>query len=245
MERPATRQTRHDVGRRVESLGDVLTSVRWQVAHHRRLLLMVLLSVFAVQLLLVAIRATTGVAIAEFTRDPLGYTDLPVYKGSVSNLGVLIWKASAAICLFTFAVQTTLGVSGKRPRFFLVAGILSLVLVLDDLYMLHEVVLPDHIGIPQDLVYASYLLMMVAFVVHFRHVILRSSFLFLAISLGGFATSILADAVADRVTIPAYYLIEDGGKLLGIASWTAYFALTALREIHRHAGTVEQDRARV
>lgn len=39
------------------------------------------------------------VSLVEMTRDPLNTLDAPVYTGSISNLGVLVWVGSAAICL--------------------------------------------------------------------------------------------------------------------------------------------------
>lgn len=179
----------------------------------------------------IAIRIQTGIAIAEFTRDPLGFTGIPVYTGSISNLGVLIWSAAAAICFFSYGLMRSQVSDDQRASFLLASGVITTVLVLDDLYMLHEVVFPENLGIPQNLVYITYAAAILWFLIAFRATILRTSFLILLLALMGFAVSVVSDFIAPMVSIPGMYLFEDGGKFFGIVNWTAYFVLVAAQFI--------------
>lgn len=181
--------------------------------------------------IVVGIRLGTGIAIAEFTRDPLGFTGIPVYTGSISNLGVLIWTASAAICFFTYGIRRSAFRDNTTSTFLLTGGLVTTMLMLDDLFMLHEVVFPEELGIPEELVYLTYLLVVVGFLVRFRSLILQTNFLLLALACVGFGVSIGADEIARSVSIPGMYLFEDGGKFFGIVNWAAYFIQVSARHI--------------
>jgi hypothetical protein len=61
---------------------------------------------FAVILIVVGIAATIGIAAAygvpvdELTRDPAAVMRIPYYIGLLSNWGIMLWSAAAAICPF-------------------------------------------------------------------------------------------------------------------------------------------------
>ncbi|HEX2095166.1 MAG TPA: hypothetical protein VHG28_22400 [Longimicrobiaceae bacterium] len=106
-------------------------------------------------------------------------------------------------------------------------------------FFLHEEVLPNRVGIPEKVVPGVYGSLALLYLFHFRDAILRAEPALLALALGCFAVSVLADArfaVATRETL----LLEDGAKLLGIATWLAYFtrvgSAVVRRELSR-AGT--------
>lgn len=181
--------------------------------------------------IMIAIRIQTGIAIAEFTRDPLGFTDIPVYKGVLSNLGVLIWSAAAAVCFFTYGVIHRWSAGGVNSHFLLAGGLITALLALDDLFMLHEVVFPVHLGVPQNIVYATHAVLLLWFLVWYRSTILQTDYLLLALSFAGFGLSVGFDATASLYSVPGLYIFEDGGKLFGIVSWTAYFTLVSVRHI--------------
>lgn len=194
-------------------------------------MLMIYIPVAILFLIAILIRLITGIAIAEFTRDPLGFTGIPVYTGSISNLGVMIWSGAVAICFFSWSILRSVAVADQTTKLLLAGGIVTLVLALDDLFMLHEVVFPDNLGVPEEIVYASYAALILWLLIAFRKTILQSSFLLLVLAILGFGISIASDAVAPYVAIPAMYLFEDGGKLFGIVSWASYFTLVSARHI--------------
>jgi hypothetical protein len=149
----------------------------------------------------------------------------------LSNIGVVIWSAAAGVCFFTYGIIRARGSGDANPHFFLAAGLITLLLLLDDLFMLHEVVFPVHLGVPEDVVYATHACLLLWFLVWFRSVILQSSFLLLVLAFAGFSVSIGVDLTASLYFVPGLYVFEDGGKLFGIVSWTGYFVLVSARYV--------------
>lgn len=102
---------------------------------------------------LVAIAAADllgGYPILPLFNDPATHSGTHPLVGALSNLGVLLWWTSASIWLFTAAL-----LRGREDRrfacqFALVSGMLTAYLGLDDLYLLHDELLPDYLGAPQD-----------------------------------------------------------------------------------------------
>lgn len=159
------------------------------------------------------------VPMGTLTQDPLFHQ--PVHVGFLSQAGILMWAAAAGVSLAVAAVLGARGESGGLQRFFLAAGVLTLVLCLDDAFMLHDVVLPDHLGVPEEIVYAGYAGLMLLFLGVFYKRILTTHYLVLALAFAFFALSILADMRELPGLDP--FLLEDGAKAIGIVSWLAYF----------------------
>lgn len=185
---------------------------------------------------LVVLRVATGIPIAELTRDPLGNTEHPWYKGLVSNLGVIVLAGTAGVALFARAVGGAAPRARASAGFILAGGLVTIVLLLDDLYMLHETVFPEHIGIPENAVYATYAAMLAGFTVAFRDRIRAEDPLLLAGALAGLACSVLLDLIASVVSVPAYYVLEDGGKFFGILCWAAFITRASARHLQRALG---------
>lgn len=196
-------------------------------------LVVILAFVLVVLGVLVAVRVQTGIAIAEFTRDPLAYTGLPVYRGALSNIGAMIWAGAAAICFFTYGIVRARTLGRERTHFLLAAGAITTVLLADDLFMLHETVLPEHFGIPEELAYAAYAVLLSGFLVWFRSTILQTDFLLLVLAFAGFGISVGIDLTAMLYSLPGLYLFEDGSKFFGIVCWSAYFARVSAQSIMR------------
>ena len=177
----------------------------------------------------IAVRLRWGIPTEIFMRDVATLTNVPPYTGLFSSLGILMWTAAATLCLFLAACRSGVG---QTPRaFWTYAGILTAALLADDLFLLHEVVFPYHLGVPEPLVYVAYGVLAVGFLVAFRRVILRTEFVLLALALAWFAASLTVDRWGHLWLPRGFFLVEDGFKLLGIASWLLYFARTAFAEL--------------
>jgi hypothetical protein len=169
-----------------------------------------------------------GVPAHLLTRDPAALHGFHPLHGAASHLGVLMWAAAASVAFF--AAWLLRGVSqATEPRAFLFrAGLLTCWLMLDDLFMLHERILPDGFGIPQPLVFITYSALAALLLWRFRRLVSTTDFRPLAVSLGFFGCSLLIDLAPGEWHVwPRLVLIEDAAKLLGIVSWFAYFAGTA------------------
>ncbi|OUS27787.1 hypothetical protein A9Q98_09030 [Thalassotalea sp. 42_200_T64] len=156
---------------------------------------------------------------AVFTRDPISLLRAPLYTGLMSNVGILLWVSSAAVCLFS--AYTFSRYSGRTNGFLLYAGYLTLWLVLDDMFLFHEELFPDYLGISQTLVILVYLLLFLVFFFKYLTYILESDFVLLLLACTFFAASLVCDfALPQRGMV---HLVEDSFKLFGITTWLVYF----------------------
>ncbi len=167
-----------------------------------------------------------------FTRDPADITLSSPFIGIVSNLCILLWCATAAISFFAFLTLKKQGLE-KMAVFFLLSGFITSLLLLDDLFLLHERIFPQWFHWRQRYIYISYVSIVLVYLVAFRKTILKSNFIMLALALGFFLLSVVVDCISAKMEdfIPFSHLYEDGFKLFGLASWLGYYAQTALQAI--------------
>ena len=164
---------------------------------------------------------------AELFRDPVAFLDAPFYTGIVSNVGVLLWCACTAICLFVVPLARRAPHPRYPAGFFGAGAALTAWLLADDGLLLHEQVFPVHLGLPAEACLLIGLLGICAFVAAFRREILAGDWPMLAAALGCFGLSVGLDLLDDLagLSLPGAIILEDGAKLLGIALWTSYFAV--------------------
>lgn len=151
-----------------------------------------------------------------------------IYFGVLSNMGVLLWCAGASVCLFASIVLISRRASLVQVYFMLFAGLLTAILMFDDLFQAHEFVYPALFGINEKSVFAVYVLLILGYLALFGVQIFQSDFAMILISLAAFAMSVLADTLMPPGG-PAYRLLDDGAKLVGIASWTAFHSRAGWR----------------
>jgi hypothetical protein len=175
----------------------------------------------------------TGLPVAMFTRDPADITHSSPFLGVLSNLGILLWCATAAVCLFAFQVLRQDRGRKKTALFLLLAGLITILLLLDDLFLLHERVFPRYLHWRQRYPYYAYFSLTAAYLVAFRKIILKSDFRMLAAAFVFFALSIAVDAFTGPLSqsFPSFHLFEDGFKLFGLASWLGYFGQFAWQAV--------------
>lgn len=88
------------------------------------------------------------------TGDAADVMGAPFYVGIVTNVRVLLLAGAAAICLVAARVVRSRG--GTSGSFLTALGLFSALLVIDDQFQLHEVILHQGLGIPQVGTYAAY-----------------------------------------------------------------------------------------
>jgi hypothetical protein len=164
-----------------------------------------------------------GISLGKLTRDPAAINGVHPLVGTLSHLGVLMWCAAGAVCLFSAGLLK--GPAWRESRRFLIAtGCLSMALLTDDLFLVHELLSQRYLGLPESATYGVLAAATVAWLVRFRGVILAGEWLPLAAALILLALSMLADLVFQDLPRHAewMYLVEDGAKFLGIAAWLGY-----------------------
>ncbi len=176
-----------------------------------------------------------------FLRDPKSIYEIPFHAGALSNIGVLLWCATASVCVFTALVLHTASAEPNKRKFLLSAGLLTSLLLFDDFFLLHEVFAPQYLGISANVLFFLYAVLSAALFVVFRRVVLRSAYALLLISGVFFSLSILFDELQMIILSAApdlrglQYLLEDGSKLIGITGWFNYFgwcSYTSLVQLH-------------
>ena len=178
------------------------------------------LPVFGV-IFLVAIAAKYGhIPVSNLTRDMAAIANVHPLTGVVSNVGILLWCAAAAICLFSSSLLRQQG-AHREAGFLLWAGLMTTGLLVDDFFMFHEYLAPVHFHLNEKVVHASYFCVTALYLWRHRRLILETDFRLLAAALVLFAGSTLIDVVDGQGW---WRLAEDGCKLLGISSWFAYHA---------------------
>lgn len=209
----------------------MITIAGWPIGT-RAPLLAYLLGVVAPVLLLAAATVQPFAPLDRLLRDPIAVIAesgqcCHVYDGAISSLGVLIWCGTAAICLFTALVFFIREGFSARTGFMAIAGVFTTVLTLDDLFMLHDHVLPEY-GVPQLLTYTSYAVLALAYLALMRREIVRHDVVLFVAAGGLLAVSILIDQVFHNDSV-VRLLLEDGAKFLGICVWATFHIDAGLR----------------
>ena len=183
---------------------------------------------------MLVVRFFTPIPIRHLTRDPLVLAEKPFYFGFLSNVGVLLWSGTAAVCLFSSLLLFV--VQGRRESilFFAVFGSISLWLMLDDLLMIHEVLDEELHLVPDKVTYTVYGLAVVVSLLRFRKLLIRVQPWVLGLSLVFFGISMGFDVLVPQgwaILQDDAYLLEDGAKLLAIFVWAVYFCRVALEQL--------------
>ena len=146
------------------------------------------------------------------------------YVGILSNIGYIVWTvaASAAFGGGWVANQT------RRPsaaRFLFAGGVVTVVLLLDDMFRVHSSVLSKAIGLPKPVSLLVIVGPAIVWLGVFAGEVLRTRWLVLASALAMLFCSIVADQALPGGETSL--LIEDGAKFLGVLGWMVYFVLTS------------------
>jgi hypothetical protein len=160
--------------------------------------------------------------ISTFTRDPMAVAQGRSYYGLISNVGAILWSFSTAVCLFSYwALHQRIDRSDSLRNFILLGGLISLVLLADDLFMLHESVYPQLFFVSENVTFAGYGLILLFYLARFWSIIRQTGYLPLASSGFFLALSVGIDQLPEDLMV-FHHLIEDGAKLFGIVSWLGY-----------------------
>ena len=170
----------------------------------------------AVMLAAVVAREVLDRPITDFTREPQELAEIPWYSGFVSTAAMLGWWTIAVVC----ALARTLP--------FLLTAAAMAYLALDDGFQLHEVVLPDVVGIPQPVVVFAYAALFAAYAYVFRDFLRANGLGLFVLGAALLAVAAAIDLAGDEYD-RSWALPEDTAKLLGIATWVVYFGRAAMR----------------
>jgi hypothetical protein len=185
------------------------------------ILLLPLALAAAGSLAVLVLHRATGAPYAQLTRDPASTFLARPYVGFLSNAGVMLWVAAATTGLL--AGWATRGRSALAP-YLLAIGLLTALLAVDDLWLLHEDVLPA-LGVPERVAVSAYGIYVLALFAVFRRAALRTDLLPAALALACLGLSAWMDQELPFADLET--LLEDVAKFAGIAFWLTYALRTA------------------
>lgn len=183
-------------------------------------------------------RVLDDLTLSLLMRDIVTTARLPVYAGFVPQIEAILWSASLTVCIVARVVlRRRQGEFARSTRFLLQSGIVTAVLLLDDIFLFHGEIAPKYMHVSKSIVLSGYLILIGIFIYSSWREILSSEYLILMLALGMFAVSILLDLLPlQTFLLPRFLLqlrvfLEDGFKFAGIATWLTYFARYAIQSI--------------
>ena len=184
-----------------------------------------LISVFLIGLVLL-MQGWKGIPVSDLTRDITSILKVPPYIGFFSQIGICIWIATGAICLFTGSIISSEHIQ-KSPLF--LSGLFTLLLGFDDMFQLHEQTFPYLFGISEIVVFGIYGLLVLLFLVKYHLVLLKTDYVLLALAFFFLGLSVISDIFPIPGLDPSLY--ENAFKMIGIVSWFFYFYSVAVTSI--------------
>ena len=183
-----------------------------------RVLLVAVLPALIVYVLALLLSAAAGIRTQLVIRDLAQSCDTALGVGFLSNVGYLLWISAAAIALFG-ALSGVVDVRGRVRQLLLCGGGFSLLLCLDDMFLLHD----RYIG--SSFLYSLYAIFALLILFRFRAQVQAlggGSFLLAVVLLG---LSVITDQLQELIPIDyaTLQLFEEGAKFLGIAAWLAFW----------------------
>jgi hypothetical protein len=159
----------------------------------------------------------SGFALEEILKEPPMVTNTSSLTGFVSNIGNFIWVASFSICFFTIYSHRQI-LSYEHKELLFLTGFLSLLLCIDDFFMIHDLYVDQHLCY---LVYA-----ISAFALLGRHfkLIIKIEGLVFFIACFFLAWSVFTDITQDfyPISTRVVQIFEEGFKFIGISAWLYY-----------------------
>lgn len=189
------------------------------------LFLLFVLPLFVLSAVIVA-SLTTGVPLFKFLRDPTAIMGAHPFAGIISNIGVLFWCATAAICLFGWSILRYRLTMARFATFLLFSGLFTILLMLDDFFQLHEQIFPYYFHVSERITYIGYGVLLFCLIAMFKDCILKTEYLILLIALCFFGLSLSIDMFQKNIEqfLGRWrILLEDGFKFFGIIGWFGYF----------------------
>jgi hypothetical protein len=196
--------------------------VRQQIRNAAPILVMAYALTTAILSVVIFLGMEHDVELDHFTQDPASIMDTPFYLGFFSYIGILFWCAASTLCFFTRLLLHDDDAEQKRKRqFLLYSGLISALLMFDDLFLMHEVVFPEYFMLPKNAVYLIYMNILVAYLIIFRAEIMQTEYLIFVVAAALLGISQFVDSLP--MPIPEDSFLEDAVKLFGIVTWFTYY----------------------
>ena len=200
-------------------MNNIFTIVASNIKNSRKDIFKALLLIGFLLGMIQLIHAWRDIPYENLVRDPNAIADLPKYIGFISQFGIFLWFASVGICFMGYFLIRGIESVNIKSKYLLYFGIFSLMLGLDDAYMLHEEL--AHRGLYEEMFFGVYAVMLLVFILKFLKLFFQTHFILLILS--GFC---LASSIAVDKYDHTLFLLDDSFKVSGIVFWFVYFFRT-------------------
>ncbi len=211
------------------------------------------LYLFLLSVLLIITWLQPAIPLISLFRDTFHLAGVPPYYGLFSNIGSFLFCATGSITLFGAMLLHSINREKEFKdkefvNFLSTFSLISFFLMFDDFFMFHEYIAPYILGINEKAVLVAIGIVIISGLVRFRKTILKTKFKFLMVGAFFLLLTVLFDKILDRhensvylIKVGEKYILEDGAKFLGIATWLYYFTISSFNQVMRVSlGTVSQ-----
>lgn len=177
---------------------------------------------------LVSIGIQNKIPISILVIDIFTIADMPAYTGFISNIGVLMWCFSCSVAFFSYSLMRSSLKDRSIVNFLLCSSLISLLMLFDDFFLLHERFFQTYFHIPEEVTFMTYIFIFLFYAIFFRKKIFKFGEIFLILTVFFLGVSTSLDFLENiffpnpDLTPDVMRLSEEGSKLLGIFSWGAY-----------------------
>lgn len=185
------------------------------------------LALFLFSILVIAIKL--HIEPSDITRDYGGVYHLEPYVGFISYMGIFLWCSAFTVNFVGWRLLRHRKDFELHSTFFFWSGVITLILVFDDLFQLHELIFPLYLGVPELAFYAGYFLVIGYYSIKFYRLLVNKYMILILLSTSFLALSIVFDLLFEGIPFDTY--LEDSFKLSGIALWAIYFGKYVLAEL--------------
>ena len=177
-----------------------------------------------------------GDLIPQLTRDPAALSDTHPMNGLLSNLGAACELLSAAVFAWT-ALLLRRRIDLRMARFLIGGVLISTLLWVDDFFMMHDLILPYYLGIPEELSLGAGALFVLTWFYVFRDMYGANRPRLFLVAVFCLVASVASDQL-EPILKPAIgewrFLLEDGIKWLGLAAWLLWHFAFSVNLIRQH-----------
>jgi hypothetical protein len=179
-----------------------------------------------------SISAARALPIEYLLEDPASLLGYDQFIGFLTPIGVVVLAAGIGAVLLLVSVKDrdfTQEERQARKALIFLAGV-SLFLLLDDLFLLHERVFTGLFQVGERTIFSAYALIFALLVFINRKGILAGPTVFLIFAILLFGISIASDVLTDKVALSTALasimdMVEEAGKLGGYLFWTAFIVM--------------------
>ena len=182
-------------------------------------------------LLTIWVSFLTTTPVWKLTKDAADVASYPPYFGMLSSWSSMLWMATASICLFTAILLWKDTPNRATRRFLFFSGILTLMIAIDDLYLLHDRILPRTFHISEGVFYLIYLFIIIGYLVFFLKQIMQFDYIIFFISF--FLLSFSRSFYKLIPFLREFGTANDILKYFGIVFWLAFFTRAAAKQLRR------------